>query len=196
MPRRVVKIGGSLLTMPDVAIGVERWLDRQPAASTLIVVGGGPPVDSIRELAELFPYPQEMLHWLCVDLLDASFRLMHAQQSRWLALDTYEQLQTHLESREAMRGSIRALVRVGAFYNAQRSSRLPLELPVGWQTTTDSIAALLAHICKADELVLLKSCPIPDQLHWDELVRSGVVDEAFPAAISGLPGVRLENLRQ
>ena len=67
-------------------------------------------------------------------------------------------------------------------------------LPESWDVTSDSIAARLAEIIAADELVLLKSAPAaPGLLH--EIAAAGYVDNFFPQAAEGLMRVRFANLR-
>lgn len=186
---RVVKIGGSLLTLQNVVDRVNAWLDTQPEATTLLVVGGGPTVDTIRDLAQLFSYTDEFLHWLCVDLLEASFQLVREQANCWNIISSREGLSS------IRRVHNRSLVRIATFYSKDLVAGLPIPLPIGWQTTTDSLAALLAHVVAADELVLLKSCDVSDTENWESLAEMGIVDRAFPNAVAGIPNVRCANIR-
>ncbi len=78
-PIRVLKLGGSVLDRPGYATALGSWLSRHRDARTLILVGGGRPVDAIRELAAVNHYPDALLHWLCIDLMDASYRLVTSQ---------------------------------------------------------------------------------------------------------------------
>src|SRR5690606_33918929 len=67
-------------------------------------------------------------------------------------------------------------------------------LPIGWQTTSDSIAARVARVLTAGELVLLKSAP-PDARWWPSTAAErGYVDKHFPVAAAGLV-VRCVDLR-
>lgn len=197
MRLRIVKVGGSLLTMPDLLERMTNWLSGEPRFNTLLIVGGGPLVDSVRELAALREYDSEFLHWLCVDLLDTSFRLMAAQLPNAIAMATKAALDREMDQwrREGDCVPKLGIVSVSAYYRQDEPRTLPIELPLTWDTTTDSLSALLAHRTRADELVLLKSCDVPADADWFELADRGVVDRAFPMASRGLKHVRCVNLR-
>lgn len=200
MQLRVVKLGGSLLCSSRLRERLESWLAAQPNAASLVVVGGGAIVDSVRDLASLHPYDEEFLHWLCIDLLDVTFRLFAAQVPQWTKVEQSGDLNALVERLEGRADRpTPVLVRVAAFYDAGIEATLPRRLPLSWDTTSDSLAALLAHRIGAEELVLLKSCTIeqPDfaaEQVWERLADSGVVDRAFPAVAAGLRSVRCVRL--
>jgi 5-(aminomethyl)-3-furanmethanol phosphate kinase len=74
-------------------------------------------------------------------------------------------------------------------------------LPHTWDVTSDSIAAVGACALGADELVLLKSCDVPNHPSQEPspqaLAVAGYVDRYFPTAIGSFAGrVRMVNLRR
>jgi hypothetical protein len=68
-------------------------------------------------------------------------------------------------------------------------------LPHSWQVTSDSIAARLAQVTRAGELVLLKSALPRRGATWPDVVHEGLVDRYFPAAVTHVSQVRIVNLR-
>lgn len=184
MPLRVIKLGGSLLESPDWAARLTRRLSELPPARSLLLVGGGPPVDAIREIASLHSYDAEFLHWLCVDAMDISHRLVE-QQLQWPSLRTHDALPVWLRSSEPC-----GLVHTQAFYRIDNYQQLPVMLPLSWDTTSDSLAALLAHLVAADELLIIKSLAVNEPYDWPALSRAGIVDAAFTTAITGLSRIR------
>ena len=193
LPLRVIKLGGSQL---EAGGSIERLLNclkRLPPARTLMLVGGGPPVDAIRQMAQLFAYDQEFLHWLCIDAMELSHRLVTEQLSQISSdEDKWTNVQNELQLRKWLTDPTTpmAVVHIVAFYTLENHRQLPIDLPTDWRTTSDALAALLAHLVAADELLLIKSCEVPEPYDWESLAKRGVVDQAFPQAIQGLPRVR------
>lgn len=56
----------------------------------------------------------------------------------------------------------------------------PGALPHSWSVTTDSIAARVAFVHRAERLVLLKSVDIPEDVSWPAAAANGWVDAHFP----------------
>ena len=82
----------------------------------------------------------------------------------------------------------------GSFSAGDRAAGARLFAAAYLGRTSDSIAARLAEVLGADEVVLLKSQDPPSQASLAELAASGYVDAWFPEAAAGL-SVRLVNLR-
>ncbi len=91
--------------------------------------------------------------------------------------------------------ALQGLVHVRAFYPADQNAAA-YSLPIGWDTTSDSLAALLALVVEADELVLIKSCKVSEQpvMNWQQLAERGVVDRAFPAIAEFVKQIRITQL--
>ncbi|HTU25616.1 MAG TPA: hypothetical protein VMF30_09480 [Pirellulales bacterium] len=194
MPLRIVKLGGSLLDLPGLAERFGAWLARQPAAATLLVVGGGRLADAIRALQQVHRFDDRAAHYLCLDAMGLTATLL----CELLPGTTFVRQPEHID---------RAATGVQVI-DVRPILPLAEPLPESWSVTSDSIAAHLATLLAADELVLLKSTlpqspadgafPAPQ-----ELAAAGLVDEFFPQAVGTfLAGqaatgrrVRLVNLR-
>jgi 5-(aminomethyl)-3-furanmethanol phosphate kinase len=192
LPIRAIKLGGSALESCNFAGRLRHWLRQQSAARNLVLVGGGGPVDAVRALAKVNAYDETFLHWLCIDLMDTSFQLLASLLPDLVRINSQQELERFLDGSPAEPNGACALVHVNAYYRRDNQATQPVSLPMNWDTTSDSLAALLAHWGHADELVLIKSCPIPFEVHgcdWQRLADNGIVDRAFPAAIKGLKRV-------
>lgn len=199
LPTRVLKLGGSLLSLPDIGWRTRSWLASQEPAENRIIAGGGEIVEAVRDLATVHPLPDDYWHWLCIDLLQSTFSLACRLFPDADAVETTDQFLRLFDlGRDAKQNC--AIVNPAAFYTKTNHRSLPLMLPESWDTTSDSIAALLARMLNAEELVLLKSCgpleadyPPASESSRDPL--DPVVDAYFDQAIEFIPRVRLVNLR-
>ena len=200
--RRVLKIGGSLLKSPDLCSRLSSCQLEDTPADTLAIVGGGDIINAVREIDQVAELDAAKVHWICVDLLTQTFNLMK-QRVKWPVIETTEQLLRWMDG--PPEPSSTTLVRVDTFYRPQafttsqvdhqaRLAKSPVFLPENWQTTTDSIAALLAQTIDATELMLLKSCKIPQKVTLNELAEQGVVDHAFPQASKGIERISIRRL--
>lgn len=150
----IYKVGGSLLALGDLAQRLRRVLELRPDRRRLLVVGGGATADLVRGWDRLFGLGEERAHWLALrslmlnealvaDLLPES-RIVHSRaeaESAWWA------------------GRIPILCAYSFLRAEERESGA--HLPHRWEVTSDSIAAWVALRWPAEELVLLKSVPLP-----------------------------------
>lgn len=185
-PRRcVVKVGGSLLRRPGLIDELNEWLAANPSGEHWVLVGGGDLIEAVRRWDQIHRMDPETVHWRCVDLLDTTFEMMRSWFPEWGFVDRFEQV----ESRRGTGGI--TLVRPSAIYRRGRDAD---GVPRDWRTTTDTIAVILGQIIRADEIVLLKSCEIPEDRTIAELSRWGIVDEALPMVAGQSPPIRLARL--
>ena len=140
--RTVVKVGGGLLPHDAELTAVVSGLDA--VSHTLIVPGGGPFADAVRDAYARGTVDDDAAHWMAV-----------------LAMDQYAEL---LASRMS-RGCV--VTSLSAAYRAASSGQVPIlapsrwlreadPLPHSWDVTSDSIAAWIAGQVGARRLVLIK----------------------------------------
>ncbi len=196
---RVVKLGGSLLDLPDLGQRVEAWLSSQSPACNLMIVGGGEIVEQIRNLDNVHGFDPSDVHWLCVDLLTTSAHLAAKLLNGFYLIEERESFERILASRFDRSSQIQVIVLPRIFYSRQLASSgcdWCQLLPQSWATTTDSIAALLARQVQARELVLLKSNAISESILGNQAwADRGIVDKAFPEIAETISSIRMVNLR-
>jgi hypothetical protein len=177
----VIKLGGSLLRLPDWPRRVRMLLDAL-GGSPAIVVGGGTVVDGIRAIdatiCERSDRLDALVHRLAIEAMGITARLAaHA-----VGLPLAEEIPVAAAGRPAV------VLDTPAWLS--RDDRLAA-LPTGWHVTSDSISAAVAAECGRG-LLLAKSVPPPPCPDGDapariaSLAAAGWVDRFFPAAAGGL----------
>jgi aspartokinase-like uncharacterized kinase len=185
--RRVIKVGGSLLVSPNLPCSLSGWLANQDAAENLVLVGGGELVDAIRKLDRIRPGDPVDTHWLCVELMETTRRLF-ADWFNWRSLTSREELLKQMKA--GFPSDHPTIVAVRAFYDRDTE----IQVPLNWQTTSDTIAAMLAVTVNAEELVLLKSCEIDRSRDLSALCEAGIIDSGMSTLADKIPSIRVEQL--
>jgi aspartokinase-like uncharacterized kinase len=188
---RVVKVGGSLLDLPDLPQRLRLWLAAQSPAHNVLLAGGGPLVDQVRTWHRQCAIDETAAHWICVDLLTVTAHVLHA----WLPEIPLVEDDCLLCQRVGEDG---ATIFGPAPWMRHAEPGLPgTWLPTSWETTSDSIAGRLAVALRADEFVLLKS-DLPKRRAGRELsalAAVGYIDPILALMAPDLPPTRLVNLR-
>ena len=188
---RVVKVGGSLLELGDLADRLRRWLDAQTSAHHVLVAGGGALVEQIRRWDVLSPLDPVAAHWMCVDLMTVTARLLHARLPEIALIEDDRLLCQRVGKRNCTIFSPAGWVRHG-------EPGIPgTKLPVSWEVSSDAIAGRLSIALAAGELVLMKSS-LPAESTATELpalASAGYVDSMLARLAGELPPYRLVNLR-
>jgi aspartokinase-like uncharacterized kinase len=190
---RVIKVGGSLFDFTDLRSSLDRFLSHQPPAVNVMITGGGPWASAIRDADVRFHIGETSAHTLCVHALGVTARVFAAIAPQWPLETDWERLLSW-----ARRGNGGQRVRIldPQLFLEQYEASIPGErLPHDWTATSDSIAARVAHVLNASELVLLKSTSIAADASLQQAADEGYVDRFFPRAVSGLYQVRCVNLR-
>ncbi|MDH4347276.1 MAG: hypothetical protein OEW17_00580 [Gemmatimonadota bacterium] len=162
-PLRAIKVGGSLAgitgALPRAGQVLAQAAARQP---TVVLPGGGPFADAVRAFDQSHGLSDDAAHWMAI-----------------LAMDQYAHvLADHVPGSRLVRSlpQIRAAHEAGAvpILAPARWLRRMDDLPHTWEVTSDSLAAYLATLIGAEELVLIKA------------VRGGMelVDPHFPRALA------------
>jgi len=167
----VVKVGGSLFDHPGLGRGLRKWAGLA-SGRLLFVPGGGPAADVVRQYHHTHQPPEEFSHWLAIGMMDANGQLL-------------QQLLTNS-------GEVPSITEL-----CRQDEGNSLSLPHIWKTTSDAIAARIAEVFKARELVMLKSIDLPTGIGWMEAAQRGLVDWTFGDVVkrSGL-AVRWVNFRK
>ncbi|HYT89716.1 MAG TPA: hypothetical protein VEL76_13495 [Gemmataceae bacterium] len=164
----VVKVGGSLFDLPDLGPRLRTWLATR-GGDALLVPGGGATADVVRALDRTHGLGEEAAHWLALRALTLNAHFLQALLPEATIVG-----QPHERPTPASTPAI-----LDAFRFACADEGRPGQLPHCWAVTSDALAARVAVVAKARQLVLLKSVALPEGMTWTEAGRCGFVDEWF-----------------
>ncbi len=140
----VVKIGGSLARVADFDRALAEIARACRGASLLIVPGGGPFADAVREVDRRLGLSDESAHWMAVLAMDQYAHLIVSRMPAATLVFNTPGMMAALET---------ARIPVLAPYQWMRDAD---PLPHSWDVTSDSISAWVAGQVGASRLVLVK----------------------------------------
>ena len=141
----VVKIGGSLLSRADSFDAALAEISRAcRGVSLLIVPGGGPFADAVRDVDRRLRLSDEAAHWMAVLAMDQYAHLIASRMPAAALVVDRHGVMAALE---------RERIPVLAPYQWMRDAD---PLPHSWEVTSDSISAWVAGEVGASRLVLVK----------------------------------------
>jgi 5-(aminomethyl)-3-furanmethanol phosphate kinase len=187
---RVIKLGGSLLECAEWVERFRRWFSQQPAIGSVLVTGGGILADAVRQLDRIHRLDASDAHWLAIGTMSLTSRLVQGLlpeagwSDRWQTLG------------EQLGGTRLVVFDPREFLETIEPTAGGEPLPHGWQVTSDSIAARVAEVLGAEELVLLKSSlPEPPVATLKQAADRQYVDRCFPRFAARVRAIRCINLR-
>lgn len=187
----VVKVGGSLLEAPGFALRLHRYLLRNRAAHQILIAGGGALVEQVRRWHAASPIDVVAAHWMCIDLMSVTARLVRARLPELTLVDDDRWLLSRL-------GEPGATLFDAASWLRHAEPRLPgRTLAPSWDVTSDAIAGRLSVALRADRLVLLKSAPPPEGCAFDlrSLAAAKYIDDELAQMARELPPVEFVDVR-
>jgi 5-(aminomethyl)-3-furanmethanol phosphate kinase len=184
--RRVLKLGGSLLTLDDWPQRLWHWLDAQSPADDVLVVGGGRLADAIRDLNSQRRMDETEVHWMCI----AAMAINASRVAEVLEVA----MATAAEVRSSPAQARLRVIDPWRFVREEYAGCSGEPLPIGWHVTSDSIAAGVAQVVEAGTLVLLKSC-LPSSGEPIAMAEMGYVDAHFPRASAMIERIVCVDLR-
>lgn len=145
---RVIKLGGSLMDLPNLPGLLWSALDAWPPMDNLIVVGGGKAADLIRVWDERWQLGKQRSHRLAIFAMTWNARQLFRDEPGFHLVRDLISFQRSKET---------SVLLAEPFLNSIVPTKSAPGLPESWDLTSDSIAAYVAHVIQADQLVLLKS---------------------------------------
>ena len=173
LPRTVFKVGGSLFDLPDLSLRLAP-LFFSSYYQSIVIFGGGPSVDDVREQSSRGLIDNIDAHWRAIDSMSRS---AEAQSKTWPGM-------TLLKSIAELSGPTIGPIALDVAQDLR--SDAGRTLPIGWEVTSDSIAAWLAHRVGATDLILVKSVGGPGDILIEDAHQRGWLDDHFPTVAADL----------
>lgn len=140
-----MKLGGGVLASVDAVDGVLEALGAAAKSCRLLIVpGGGPFADVVRDIDRRFSLSEAAAHWMAVLAMDQHAYLIVDRLARAERVTEAHEIASVIEARK-----IPVLAPFHWLLNAD-------PLPHSWDVTSDSIAAWVAGCVGARRLVLVK----------------------------------------
>jgi aspartokinase-like uncharacterized kinase len=190
MPSLVVKVGGSLYDLPNLATRFRRWLETCGDVVAVLIPGGGATADVIRDLDKRHGLGGGKAHWLALRALSLN---AHFLADILPGTRVVESLVDCQPATQAL-----SILDPFGFARWDEEHFPDACLPHRWDATSDSLAARVAVVAKAQRLTLLKSTTLPLEMDWREAGRRGFVDTLFAQTLRGAVcplAVEVVNLR-
>ncbi|MEQ9407523.1 MAG: hypothetical protein RIK87_07330 [Fuerstiella sp.] len=198
----LLKVGGSLLKLPDVADRLLALIDNHGLQNVLVLVGGGEAADLVRCWDRRFHLSDDAAHVLAVRAMSLNACLLSTQHKRFELTGTVPPPQSAKTPSQNARIAVLDAALVLAALEAEHPP-----LARSWNVTSDSIAAWIAACCRLPQLWLIKSIDLPIDLLTSHasaqitkssqattLSNQTLVDSAFPQYSRGVAHVSWCNL--
>ena len=144
----VIKVGGSLYDLPDLGPRLSRWLQTLPVERIILVPGGGPLADAVRTLDQIHHLGDDEAHWLALRSLSLSARFLQALLPGSVLCDRLAECTSAWAERRV------PVLDAWCFALADERSADPL--PHTWSTTSDSLAARVASVAGAPDVIVAR----------------------------------------
>lgn len=175
----VIKVGGGLAASPATLAQVAERITRAASGRALVVLpGGGPFADAVRAFDAAHHLSPSAAHWMAIVAMDQyAFALADLIPGGRLVDDGAAIRAAHAD------GAVPVLA-------PARWLRAADELPHSWAVTSDSLAAYLATLLGAEELILVKPVSGGVELvdgHFERTVPAGMRWRIVGALEEGWP---------
>lgn len=186
-PIHIVKLGGSLLDLPDLAARLSAVREARLDGNALLVVGGGASADVVRLINKHATLDESAAHWLCIRAMQLNAMLVQAVLPR-------SRMVKDRDNCDAAWGDGELAV-MDPLPWLRRDEAAGRGVPHRWTFTSDSIAAHVATQLGAVKLTLLKSTLPTTDCGVGCAAGLGIVDDDFEQACRGVPAIDVINLR-
>jgi len=170
----VAKLGGSLFDYPKLSEWL-KILSQEGAGKVVIVPGGGPFADQVRDAQKRWKFNDQQGHAMALHAMD-QFGLMLvgvAEQHGYdlVSANSKQEIHEILASKKT------------PVWLPSKCLENNTEIPQNWSVTSDSLSAWLAKKLNAEKLILIKWIEVDVNATFDELEKENIIDGSFKSFV-------------
>lgn len=164
LPKAIVKLGGSLASGP----WLRPWLAELARHPVVVVPGGGPFADIVRQTQETLKFGDGAAHRMALTAMDQFGRALADMEPK------FQLASQPMDIGRALAGGRPVIWLPSGLIEGHR------DIQEGWDVTSDSLSAWLAGALGVTRLILVKSTlPSGTVTSVAEMMATGLVDPAF-----------------
>ncbi|MCA9031828.1 MAG: hypothetical protein KDA66_13525 [Planctomycetaceae bacterium] len=175
----VIKVGGSLFTLPDFPERLPALLDTLEHQHRLLVVGGGKAADVVREWDAIHRLTERESHILAVQSMSLTAQFV----ARLLSIPVVYSMGEALKVWADATGPTTQILDVATDVLMLNGLE---ELPKSWDVTSDAIATWVARSVQTVDLLFVKSVDWNSGSDLALAIESGHIDAHTPVEIAKL----------
>jgi aspartokinase-like uncharacterized kinase len=163
----IIKLGGSL-TNSGALINCLNALEKNYQDQTMVIVpGGGAFADQVRLAQQHWQFDDHTAHAMAILAMQQMALMFKGLKPGFAIARTVAAIQDSLNQQQTV------------IWSPDIAELDDAGILAGWDITSDSLAAWLAHRLSATELILVKSAAIDSALSLQQLAERQIIDKAF-----------------
>jgi 5-(aminomethyl)-3-furanmethanol phosphate kinase len=163
----VIKLGGSLAASGNLLFCLDKIVSDYQGKAVVIVPGGGAFADHVRQAQRQWQFDGRAAHCMAILAMQQMALLFNGLKPMFKIAATISEIREQLNLQNI------------TIWSPNLPELDRANIPSSWDITSDSLAAWLAKMLDAEELILVKSVIIDADFDVLKLMREQVVDASF-----------------
>jgi aspartokinase-like uncharacterized kinase len=163
----VIKLGGSL-SYSDALINCLDSVEKNYQGRAVVIVpGGGVFADQVRLAQQRWQFDDRTAHRMAILSMQQMALLLNGVKPDFALAGSVADIRRQLQRQACV------------IWSPDNAELEQAEIPASWDITSDSLAAWLAQVLSASELILVKSANIDANLSLQQFAKMNIIDKGF-----------------
>jgi 5-(aminomethyl)-3-furanmethanol phosphate kinase len=163
----IIKLGGSLSQSDTLVKCLNRVEQNYPDRAVVIVPGGGAFADQVRLAQHRWQFDDKIAHRMAILAMQQMALLFNGIKGNFAIASSLLDIQNQLHKQKIV------------IWSPDIVELDKAAIQASWDITSDSLAAWLAGVLSAKELILVKSAMVDSRLSLEQLAKQNIVDNGF-----------------